>query len=47
MLGKPSDLLRAYALGALKEGDVKFTLSVLNKLPEQVIRQNWLYGNPS
>ena len=48
MFGKAlQTLLRAYALGALKEGDVKFTLSVLNKLPEQVIRQNWPYGNPS
>jgi len=33
MFGKAlQTLLRAYALGALKEGDVKFTLSVLNKL---------------
>ena len=48
MFGKAlQTLLRAYALGALKEGDVEFTLSVLNKLPEQVIRQNWPYGNPS
>ncbi|MDA9819086.1 aldolase/citrate lyase family protein [Methylophilaceae bacterium] len=48
MFGKAlQTLLRAYALGALKECDVKFTLSVLNKLPEQVIRQNWPYGNPS
>ncbi|MCH9781114.1 MAG: HpcH/HpaI aldolase/citrate lyase family protein [Betaproteobacteria bacterium] len=48
MFGKAlQTLLRAYALGALKESDVKFTLSVLNKLPEQVIRQNWPYGNPS
>ena len=45
MFGKAlQTLLRAYALGALKESDVKFTLSVLNKLPEQVIRQNWPYG---
>jgi len=48
MFGKAlQTLLRAYALGALKDDDVKFTLSVLNKLPEQVIRQNWPYGNPS
>jgi citrate lyase subunit beta/citryl-CoA lyase len=48
MFGKAlQTLLRAYALGALKDDDVKFTLSVLNKLPEQIIRQNWPYGNPS
>ena len=48
MFGKAlQTLLRAYALDALKDDDVKFTLSVLNKLPEQVIRQNWPYGNPS
>jgi citrate lyase beta subunit len=48
MFGKAlQTLLRAYALGALKDDDVQFTLSVLNMLPEQVIRQNWPYGNPS
>ena len=47
MFGKAlQTLLRAYALGALKDDDVEFTLSVLNMLPEQVIRQNWPYGNP-
>jgi citrate lyase beta subunit len=48
MFGKAlQSLLRAYALGALKEDHVEFTLSVLNMLPEQVIRQNWPYGNPT
>jgi citrate lyase subunit beta / citryl-CoA lyase len=36
--------LRAYALRALKEEDMDFTLDVLNQLPLQVIRQNWPYG---
>ncbi len=37
-------LLRAYALNTLKDEDIEFTLTVLNKLPQQVIRQNWPYG---
>ncbi len=45
MFGKAlQTLLRAYALNALKEEDIDFTLKVLNKLPQQVIRQNWPYG---
>lgn len=45
MFGKAlQTLLRAYALRALKEEDMDFTLDVLNQLPLQVIRQNWPYG---
>jgi len=45
MFGKAlQTLLRAYALNALKDDDIAFTLEVLNKLPQQVIRQNWPYG---
>lgn len=45
MFGKAlQTLLRAYALGALSEEDIDFTLLVLNQLPQQVIRQNWPYG---
>ena len=45
MFGKAlQTLLRAYALNALKDDDIGFTLEVLNKLPQQVIRQNWPYG---
>jgi citrate lyase subunit beta/citryl-CoA lyase len=45
MFGKAlQTLLRAYALNALKDDDIDFTLKVLNKLPQQVIRQNWPYG---
>ena len=48
MFGKAlQTLLRAYALRALNDNDVEFTLSVLKQLPEQVVRQNWPYGNPS
>ena len=44
MFGKAlQTLLRAYALRALKEEDMDFTLDVLNQLPLQVIRQNWPY----
>ena len=47
MFGKAlQTLLRAYALRALNDNDVEFTLSVLKQLPEQVVRQNWPYGNP-
>lgn len=46
MFGKAlQTLLRAYALRALKEDDMDFTLDVLNQLPLQVIRQNWPYGD--
>jgi citrate lyase beta subunit len=45
MFGKAlQTLLRAYALNALNKEDIGFTLEVLNKLPQQVIRQNWPYG---
>ena len=45
MFGKAlQTLLRAYALNALKDDDIGFTLEVLNKLPQQVIIQNWPYG---
>ena len=45
MFGKAlQTLLRAYALNALKKEDIEFTLEVLNKLPQQVIKQNWPYG---
>ncbi|MDA0873002.1 MAG: aldolase/citrate lyase family protein [Proteobacteria bacterium] len=45
MFGKAlQTLLRAYALRALKEEDMDFTLDVLNQLPLQVIQQNWPYG---
>ena len=45
MFGKAlQTLLRAYALRALNNEDIEFTLSVLNQLPQQVIRQNWPYG---
>ena len=48
MFGKAlQTLLRAYALRALNDNDVEFTVSVLKQLPEQVVRQNWPYGNPS
>lgn len=46
MFGKAlQTLLRAYALRALKDDDMDFTLDVLNQLPLQVIRQNWPYGD--
>jgi len=45
MFGKAlQTLLRAHALRALKDEDIKFTLNVLNQLPKQVIKQNWPYG---
>ena len=46
MFGKAlQTLLRAYALRALKDDDMDFTLNVLNQLPLQVIKQNWPYGD--
>jgi len=45
MFGKAlQTLLRAHALRALKDEDIKFTLNILNQLPKQVIKQNWPYG---
>jgi citrate lyase subunit beta/citryl-CoA lyase len=45
MFGKAlQSLLRAHALRALNDEDTKFAISVLNKLPAQVIRENWPYG---
>ena len=45
MFGKAlQTLLRAYAKNALKKEDAEETLEVLNKLPQQVIKQNWPYG---
>jgi citrate lyase beta subunit len=45
MFGKAlQTLLRAHALHALSEEDTEFALTVLQKLPAQVIRENWPYG---
>ena len=45
MFGKAlQTLLRAHALRALNQEDTDFAISVLNKLPAQVIRENWPYG---
>jgi len=45
MFGKAlQTLLRAHALRALKEDDMKFALEVLELLPIQVVLQNWPYG---
>jgi citrate lyase subunit beta/citryl-CoA lyase len=45
MFGKGlQTLLRAHALHALSEEDTAFALMVLQKLPAQVIRENWPYG---
>jgi citrate lyase beta subunit len=45
MFGKGlQTLLRAHALHALAEEDTAFALMVLQKLPAQVIRENWPYG---
>lgn len=45
MFGKAlQSLLRAHALKALNYDDTKFAISVLNKLPAQMIRENWPYG---
>ena len=37
-------LLRAHAFHALKEEDTSFLLKLLQKLPAQVVRENWPYG---
>ena len=45
MFGKAlQTLLRAHALRSLNQDDTDFAISVLNKLPAQVIRENWPYG---
>jgi citrate lyase beta subunit len=45
MFGKAlQTLLRAHALHALADGDTEFALTVLQKLPAQVVRENWPYG---
>lgn len=45
MFGKAlQTLLRAHALRALADEDTEFALTVLQKLPAQVIRENWPYG---
>jgi citrate lyase beta subunit len=45
MFGKAlQTLLRAHALRALSDEDTEFALTVLQKLPAQVIRENWPYG---
>lgn len=45
MFGKAlQTLLRAHALRALNEEDTEFAITVLQRLPAQVIRQNWPYG---
>ncbi len=45
MFGKSlQTLLRAQALGALSSEQIEFTREILEKLPDQVIRENWPYG---
>ncbi len=45
MFGKAlQTLLRAHALHALSDDDTEFALQVLQKLPAQVVRENWPYG---
>lgn len=45
MFGKAlQTLLRAHALRALKTSDMQFALHVLQRMPAQVVRQNWPYG---
>ena len=45
MFGKGlQTLLRAHALHALSAEDTDFALMVLQKLPAQVVRENWPYG---
>ena len=45
MFGKAlQTLLRAHALHALSADDTEFALQVLQKLPAQVVRENWPYG---
>ncbi|HKC44485.1 MAG TPA: aldolase/citrate lyase family protein [Burkholderiales bacterium] len=45
MFGKAlQTLLRAHALHALSADNTEFALQVLQKLPAQVVRENWPYG---
>jgi citrate lyase beta subunit len=45
MFGKAlQTLLRAHALHSLADADTQFALTVLKKMPAQVIRENWPYG---
>ena len=45
MFGKAlQTLLRAHALHALSNEDAAFAVTVLQKMPAQVIRENWPYG---
>jgi hypothetical protein len=45
MFGKAlQTLLRAHALHSLEDSDTRFAIMVLEKLPAQVIRENWPYG---
>ena len=45
MFGKAlQTLLRAHALHSLVDADTQFALTVLKKMPAQVIRENWPYG---
>ena len=45
MFGKAlQTLLRAQALHALADSDTEFAMHVLQKLPAQVVRENWPYG---
>ena len=45
MFGKAlQTLLKAHALHALSDDDTEFALEVLQKLPAQVVRENWPYG---
>ena len=45
MFGKAlQTLLRAHALHALADSDTEFAMHVLQKLPAQVVRENWPYG---
>ncbi len=45
MFGKAlQTLLRAHALHSLHDQDTAFAVTVLEKLPAQVIRENWPYG---
>ena len=45
MFGKAlQTLLRAHALHALADLDTAFAMHVLQKLPAQVVRENWPYG---
>ncbi|MGE0358531.1 MAG: CoA ester lyase [Burkholderiales bacterium] len=45
MFGKAlQTLLRAHALHALSDEDTAFAMDVLQRLPAQVVRENWPYG---